>query len=190
VSTDRGTTGGITAGQTIGPFFAFGLPFTGGGDLVAPWSPGSVLLSGTVTDGAGAPVPDALIEIWQPSAAGAVSTATGSLHRDGVTFTGFGRAATDPEGRFRFWTVEPGRVEGSEAAPFIAVAVFARGLLDALHTRIYLPDDSAALESDPLLASLSAAERETLVARRDADGQLVHDIRLQGEQETVFLVYR
>ena len=184
------TDDGITAGQTIGPFFAFGLPFTGGGDLVAPWSPGAVLLSGTVTDGAGAPVPDALVELWQPSADGAVSSAAGSLRRDGVTFTGFGRAAPDPEGRFRFWTVEPGRIDGSDSAPFIAVALFARGLLDALHSRIYLPDDAGALERDPLLASLSAAERETLVARRDADGHLVHDIRLQGEQETVFLVYR
>lgn len=181
---------GITGGQTIGPFFAFGLPYPGGDALVAPWSPGAVLIKGTVFDGSDAPVPDALVELWQPAADGGVPTAAGSLRRDGVTFTGFGRAATDPEGRFRFWTVEPGVVDGSDAAPFFAVAVFARGLLDGLHTRIYLPDDADALERDPLLSSLSAAERETLVARRDAAGHLTHDIRLQGEKETVFLVYR
>lgn len=186
--TDSGAIRGITGGQTIGPFFAFGLAYPGGGELVAPWSPGAVLISGTVLDGAGSPVPDALVELWQPAPDGTVPTTAGSLRRDGVTFTGFGRAATDPSGRFRFWTVEPGTVDGS--APFFAVAVFARGLLDGLHTRIYLPDDTDALERDPLLSSLSAAERETLVARRDAAGHLTHDIRLQGEKETVFLVYR
>jgi protocatechuate 3,4-dioxygenase alpha subunit len=186
-----GRTGaGITGGQTIGPFFAFGLPYPGGEEVVAPFSPGSMLLTGRVLDGAGVPVPDALVEIWQPAPDGAVPTAAGSLHRDGITFTGFGRSATDAEGRFRFWTVEPGVPDGSAAAPFFAVTVFARGLLDRLHTRIYLPDDAAALQRDPLLASLEAAERETLVARRDGGGRLVHDIRLQGEKETVFLVYR
>ena len=185
-----GVAGGVTGGQTIGPFFAFGLPYPGGEELVPPYSPGAVLLSGTVMDGAGSPIPDALLEVWQPSADGTVPMAAGSLHRDGVTFTGFGRAATDAAGQFRFWTVEPGAVAGSSAAPFIAVTMFARGLLDALHTRIYLPDDADALERDPLLSSLSPAERETLVARRDAAGRLTYDIRLQGEKETVFLVYR
>ncbi len=188
--TGDGAARGITAGQTIGPFYGFGLPYPGGEELVTPYSPGAVLLSGTVMDGAGAPVPDALVELWQPAADGTVPTATGSLRRDGVTFTGFGRAATDAAGRFRFWTVKPGAVDGSESAPFLAVAVFARGLLDGLHTRIYLPEDADALARDPLLSSLSAAERETLVARRDAAGHLTHDIRLQGEKETVFLVYR
>lgn len=189
-TTDSGPIRGITGGQTIGPFFAFGLPYPGGHELVSPWSPGAVLISGRVLDGADAPVPDALVELWQPTAEGTVPTATGSLRRDGVSFTGFGRAATDPDGRFRFWTVEPRSVDGSAAAPFFAVVVFARGLLDGLHTRIYLPDDTAALDGDPLLSSLSGAERETLIAQRDAAGHLVHDIRLQGEKETVFLVYR
>lgn len=182
--------GGITGGQTVGPFFAFGLPYPGGEELVAPHSPGSLLLTGRVLDGGGAPVPDALIEIWQPGSDGVVPQEHGSLHRDGFTFTGFGRAATDAEGRYRFWTVAPGATPGSEAAPFFAVVVFARGLLDRLHTRIYLPGDDEALGRDPLLRSLDPAERETLVARRGDDGRLVHDIRLQGEKETVFLVYR
>lgn len=180
--------GGITGGQTVGPFFAFGLPVEDGERLVDPHSPGSVLLTGAVRDGAGDPVPDALVEIWQPDAAGEIPRVAGSLARDGVDFTGFGRSATDAEGRYRFWTVEPGATGG--AAPFFAVVVFARGLLDRLHTRIYLPDDAAALERDPLLAGLDAAERATLIAARGQDGRLEHDIRLQGEKETVFLVYR
>ena len=167
--------GGITGGQTVGPFFGYGLPYPKGDELVSPHSHGAVHLSGVVFDGAGEPVPDALIEIWQP---------------DGVTFTGFGRAATDAEGRYRFWTVEPGIPQGSASAPFLAVAVFARGLLDRLHTRIYLPENEEALEHDPLLAALESSERETLIARRSSDGALVHDIRLQGARETVFLVYR
>lgn len=182
--------GGITGGQTVGPFFGYGLPYPKGDELVSPHSHGAVHLSGVVFDGAGEPVPDALIEIWQPDAAGNVADATGSLNRDGVTFTGFGRAATDAEGRYRFWTVEPGIPQGSASAPFLAVAVFARGLLDRLHTRIYLPENEEALEHDPLLAALESSERETLIARRSSDGALVHDIRLQGARETVFLVYR
>lgn len=181
---------GITGGQTVGPFFGFGLPFAGGEELVPPYSPGAVLVTGVVLDGAGAPVPDALVEIWQPAPDGTVPRRTGSLHRDAGDFTGFGRSATDAEGRFRFWTREPGVPVDSAAAPFFAVVVFARGLLDRLHTRIYLPGDDAALAADPLLASLDAAERETLIARREPGGRLVHDIRLQGEKETVFLVYR
>lgn len=181
---------GATGGQTVGPFFGYGLPYSRGGELVSPHSMGALLLTGVVYDGAGDPVPDALLEIWQPDSRGDVSTATGSLNRDGVTFTGFGRSATDAEGRFRFWTVTPGVPEGSESAPFFAVVVFARGLLDRLHTRIYLPDDLRAQAGDPLLAGLSASERKTLIARKLADGHLEHDIHLQGERETVFLVYR
>src|SRR5690242_17281782 len=84
-----------TPGQTIGPFFGYALPFARDSELVAPGSPGAVRLHGVVTDGAGAPVPDALLEIWQADAHGVVPTAPGSLRRDGWTFTGWGRASTD-----------------------------------------------------------------------------------------------
>ena len=177
-----------TPGQTVGPFFGYGMPYPGGPELVPPYSPGSVLLSGRIIDGAGSPVPDAQVEIWQPDAAGVVPRAAGSLHRDGVTFTGFGRAATDIEGVYRFWTVDPGSVDGS--APFISVIVFARGVQDRLFTRIYLPEDAAALASDALLRGLEADERVTLIAERTPEGWLRHDIRLQGERETVFLAFR
>ena len=118
-------------------------------------------------DGAGDPVPDALLEIWQADAAGRIVPQAGVLHRDGWTFTGWGRAATDDDGRYTFTTVEPGPVEGQ--APFFAMTVFARGLLDRLFTRVYLPDHPL-LAADPLLASLPEDRRRTLIAGRDHDG--------------------
>lgn len=175
-----------TPGQTIGPFFAFGLNYDGMEHVVHPYSPGSISLSGVITDGAGEPIPDALIEVFGADADGSIPQARGSLKRDSITFTGFGRAATNDDGRFVLWTREPGAL--GDAAPFIAAAIFARGLTDVLHTRIYMPGHTS-LETDPLLSRLSAEERDTLVATRLEDGHLVHDIRLQGENETVFLGY-
>jgi protocatechuate 3,4-dioxygenase, alpha subunit len=178
-----------TPGQTIGPFFGYALPFERDNELVAPGSPGAIRLHGTVTDGAGAPVPDALLEIWQAGADGIISTASGSLRRDGWTFTGWGRASTDPEGHYSFTTVEP-LATAPDSAPFFAVTLFARGLLNRLFTRAYVPGDG--LAADRLLSSLSAQERDTLIAVRDEHG-LRFDIRLQaggdGAAETVFLQY-
>lgn len=175
-----------TPGQTVGPFFGYALPFPKDNELLAPGSPGAIRLQGTVYDGAGHPVPDAILEIWQPDSAGRVSRRTGSLVRDGYTFTGWGRAATGNTGRFTFTTVNPGPTEEGAAA-FIAVAVFARGLMNRLFTRIYLPEHPEGLTTDPLLSSLPEDRRDTLIARRDADGGLSWDVRLQGDGETVFL---
>jgi len=175
-----------TPGQTIGPFFGYALPYEGDADLVPPGSVGSIRLHGWVYDGAGNPIPDALLEIWQTDAEGNVPQAEGSLHRDGWTFTGWGRADTDLNGHYTFSTVLPGpSAEG--AAPFFALTVFARGLLDKLQTRIYLPEHPANA-GDPLLVSLSEDERATLVATADAAG-LRFDIHLQGDRETTFLNY-
>lgn len=177
-----------TPGQTIGPFYGYALPYEGGENLVDRSHPGAVRLHGTVYDGHGTPVPDSMLEIWQPDENGEVVQEPGSLHRDGYTFTGFGRVAVDNVGHYDFTTVNPGpTAEGK--APFICLTVFARGLLNRLFTRIYLPEDTAALERDPLLASLSPEERATLVAQRDPDGSLRFDVHLQGERETVFLSY-
>lgn len=177
-----------TAGQTVGPFYGFALPYEKGPELVPPYHPDAVLLHGVVYDGLGVGILDALVEIWQADGRGRISSQPGSLRRDGRTFTGFGRAATDPVGHYQFSTVVPGPIREG-AAPFIAVAVFARGLLDKLHTRIYLPENEEANARDPFLSSLSDAERATLVAVRDDDGNLRHDIHLQGEKETVFLEF-
>ncbi|WP_173403091.1 protocatechuate 3,4-dioxygenase subunit alpha [Arthrobacter sp. I3] len=175
-----------TPGQTVGPFYGYALPFAKDRELVAPGSPGSIRLQGTVYDGAGHPIPDAILEIWQADADGKVPHRTGSLVRDGYTFTGFGRSAVGNTGVFTFTTVKPGPTEEG-AAPFIAVAVFARGLMNRLFTRVYLPEDEEALAKDPLLSSLDPDRRRTLIARRDPDGGLSWDIRLQGDGETVFL---
>ncbi len=187
VSTPEGQRIPSTAGQTIGPFFAFGLTYELGNEIAHPWSPGSIVLSGTVYQGDGNPIPDAMLEIWQADSDGTIPSVRGSLHRDKYGFTGFGRVGTTDDGRYTFWTRNPGAVDGK--APFIALVIFARGLPDKLHTRIYLPDDEAALAADPFLASLTPAERATLIAVRTEDGGLEHDIHLQGEKETVFLAY-
>ncbi|HET8601825.1 MAG TPA: protocatechuate 3,4-dioxygenase subunit alpha [Segeticoccus sp.] len=179
------TTSAPTPGQTVGPFFGYALPYAGGNELVPPTHPGAVWLHGTVYDGAGLPVPDALLEVWQPDATGKVVRRPGSLHRDGHTFTGWGRAATDNAGHYWFSTVEPGPTRQG-GAPFIALTVFARGLLDRLFTRIYLPDHPA-LNTDALLTSVPQERRRTLVAHREDEDALRFDVHLQGEQETVFL---
>ncbi|MFT4264356.1 MAG: protocatechuate 3,4-dioxygenase subunit alpha [Nocardioides sp.] len=179
-----------TPGQTVGPFFHYGLPYDGDRDLVPPGSPGSVVLHGTVYDGAGVPVPDALVEIWQAAPDGTIPQAAGSIRRDGWTFTGFGRASTGRDGRYAFSTLLPGSTEPGGPALW-AVTLFARGLLHRLLTRAYVPGPG--LEADPFLASLSPAERATLIAVPDAGvggvvGEgYVFDIRIQGERETVFL---
>ena len=169
-----------TSGQTIGPFFGYALPYDGGEDLVPAHHPNAVRLHGTVYDGAGTPVPDSLVEIWQADATGMIPDARGSLTRDGYTFTGFGRSATTRDGHYSFTTVEPGAPSGSSA--FFSVIVFARGLTDKLHSRIYVPG-----ADDAFLSSLPVERRATLIARRQSDGSLHHDIHLQGEEETVFL---
>lgn len=175
-----------TPGQTVGPFFGYALPYPDGERLVDRSHPQAVRLHGTVYDGSGASVPDALLEIWQADAEGRISQEPGSLLRDGYTFTGFGRQAVDNAGAYSFTTVAPGPTKPG-GAPFIALTVFARGLLNRHFTRIYLPDDPQLLEQDPLLSSVPADRRETLIAAREADGSLRFDVHLQGEAETVFL---
>ncbi len=175
-----------TPAQTVGPFYGYALPYAKDRELLAPGSPGSIRLQGTVYDGAGHPIPDAILEIWQADGDGNVPHRPGSLVRDGYTFTGFGRSAVGNTGAFTFTTVNPGPTEPGAAA-FIAVVLFARGLMNRLFTRVYLPENEEALAKDPLLSSLEPERRRTLIARRDPDGGLTWDIRLQGDGETVFL---
>lgn len=167
-----------TPGQTIGPFFGYALPYAGDSELVPPGRPDAIRLHGIVFDGAGDPVPDALVELWQTDASGAVVQEPGSLHRDGWRFTGWGRAATDATGHYSFSTLVPG-------SPFFAITLFARGLLDRLFTRAYRPDDER-LAADPFLSLVPPERRSTLVSSRESGGYRF-DIALQGENETVFL---
>jgi protocatechuate 3,4-dioxygenase, alpha subunit len=161
--------GPLTPSQTVGPFFGVGLPFDMGEQLAPPGSAGVMRIEGQVLDGKGEPVPDALLEIWQPG-------------------TGFGRARTDSEGAFHFITAKPGATpapDGKLQAPHLNVTVFARGLLRHLVTRMYFPDEMEANAADPVLNLVEAARRETLIAK-DCGGVMHFDVRLQGEQETVF----
>lgn len=179
-----------TPGQTVGPFFGIGLPFPRGSELVCDEFPGAVELHGTVYDGAGSGVSDALVEIWQPDSAGRIPRASGSLRRDGWTFTGWGRAATDVDGHYAFTTVAPGST-GSGGPPYFVVAIFARGLLHRLFTRAYLPD--ADLDTVVELAGLEPRRRNTMRCLAETGSGRTRyrfDVRLQGSGETVFLAYR
>lgn len=169
-----------TPGQTVGPFLGLGLPYPGDSDLVGAGHPQAVRLHGTVFDGAGEAVPDALVELWQPDGAGRIPRQAGSLRRNGAAFTGWGRSATDATGHYGFTTVAPGSA-GPGRAPFFAITVFARGLLDRLFTRAYLPHDD--VKADPALATLLCVAENNGTAYR-------FDIHLQGPHETVFLAYR
>jgi protocatechuate 3,4-dioxygenase, alpha subunit len=174
-----------TAGQTVGPFFHYALAFPGDSQLVNVSHPGAVRLHGVVHDGAGQPVPDALIEIWQADPDGTVIQRPGSLQRDRATFTGWGRAATNAEGHYSFTTLAPGPSSAGRAR-FFALTICARGLLDTLFTRAYLPGGNPA--DDPLLGSLTERRRQTLVCAAEPGGYRF-DIHLQGDLETVFLRY-
>jgi protocatechuate 3,4-dioxygenase alpha subunit len=181
----------LTPSQTIGPFLHIEVPYEGEERLVDPNHPGAIRLLGAITDGEGNAVADALVEIWQANSAGRYAHPEDDREdvplEDG--FTGFGRCATDAEGRFEFVTVKPGPVPGPDdrlQAPHIDVSVFARGLLNRLVTRIYFPDEAEANAGDPVLALIEdEAERQTLIAGQE-DGALRFDIRLQGEGETAF----
>ncbi|EWM12408.1 protocatechuate 3,4-dioxygenase subunit alpha [Kutzneria sp. 744] len=179
-----------TPSQTVGPFFALpdGLPWPDGPEVVAEGTPGAVVIRGTVYDGAGDPVPDAMIETWQASAAGRFDHPDDPRGAVDEGFRGFGRSATDPEGNFWLRTVKPGPLptpDGGAEAPHIDVTVLARGLLQRLVTRIYWPDEEQANAADPVLGAVPAELRHTLIARREGD-ELRFDIRLQGDRETVF----
>lgn len=173
-----------TPSQTIGPFFGFALPIDRGHELVPGHRAGAIRLHGSVTDGTGDPVIDALLEIWQADEFGRVSQERGALSRSGYGFTGFGRTSTDLAGCYSFTTVKPGPVGGS--APYVLVTIFARGLTHHLFTRVYFPEDESAHEHDPVL-SLAGERGETLIAVADGIGSYRFDIRLQGDAETMFL---
>ena len=193
-------TDGITPSQTAGPYFAFALTSTAygtdilvGNDLRTDDAVGTpICIEGRIVDGAGAPVPDAFLEIWQADGAGRYSSA-GPANLN-ARFKGFGRSECTQDGTWRFTTVKPGAViapDGTLQAPHINVGIFARGLLKRLFTRLYFADEPAN-ETDAVLALVPADRRKTLIARRDGTSnglpRYVFDIRLQGDGETVFFL--
>ena len=169
-----------TTSQTVGPYLHIGLTWLITENLARAGVRGErVSIAGRVLDGEGKPIDDAAVEIWQANAQGKYG-ARG--------FRGFGRSATDAQGRFRFRTVKPGRVAGPRGrlqAPHIAVNIFMRGQLKQLVSRIYFPDDPANAE-DAVLRLVPAKRRCTLIARKMKSGALEWNVVLQGKNETVF----
>ncbi|MBN9392477.1 MAG: protocatechuate 3,4-dioxygenase subunit alpha [Chloroflexi bacterium] len=188
----------LTGSSTVGPFFSIGLLTK---DMVhpvlaSPETPGEhIRIEGRVLDGDGAPVIDALLEIWQANASGhynhPAAQTTGTLDPD---FSGYGRTGTAKDGSFWFETVKPGAVpfdDNTLQAPHLNLTIFSRGLLNHLATRLYF-EDEAATATDPVLQLVPAERRATLVARKDPkateEGKAVYrfDIIMQGEGETAF----
>jgi protocatechuate 3,4-dioxygenase alpha subunit len=188
----------LTGSSTVGPFFSIGLLTK---DMVrplmaTPQTPGEQMrIEGRVLDGAGEPVVDAMLEIWQANASGRYNhpaeQSTGTLDPD---FSGFGRTGTAKDGSFWFETVMPGPVpfEGEiMQAPHLNLTIFSRGLLNHLATRLYF-EGEAANDTDPVLQRVPEERRQTLVARKKpeatGEGKTVYrlDIVMQGEGETAF----
>ncbi len=180
-----------TSSETVGPFFHFAIATDAGLGVVAdPSVPGEhIALRVHVTDGEGAAVPDALVEIWQADAAGAPVRLPASSAAP-PAFRGFGRLPTAADGTCEFRTVRPGATtdeSGRTQAAHINVCLFARGLLRHLHTRIYFANDPAVAD-DAVMGLVPADRRATLLARPDpaAPERWLFDLRLQGPDETVF----
>ena len=189
------TAPGLTSSQTVGPFFSGALLREDArrNVLVGPETAGErIRIEGHVYDGDGAPVADAMVEIWQANAQGRYNHPLDQRAEPlDPAFVGFGRSGTDDAGRYWFETVKPGPVpfdrERSQA-PHIVVTVFARGLLNHAVTRLYF-EGEAANEADPVLRRVPRDRRATLLALREqGDGPPVYrfDIVLQGQGETAF----
>jgi protocatechuate 3,4-dioxygenase, alpha subunit len=196
----QGRSHGLTPSQTVGPFFKYGLTPNGQYDwndaftnnLVTPDVSGERLrVEGQVFDGDGQPVPDCMLEIWQADAQGRFSDPQDKRALPNSTFKGFGRCGTDANGDYAFDTIRPGLVpdaDGKPQAPHLLLAIFARGMLLHLYTRIYF-EGEAGNATDSVMALVPAARRTALIAtRQPGNGNAVYrfDIRLQGEDETVF----
>ena len=168
------TTPVATASQTVGPFFSFGLTTNAAlGRMARPDTAGErIRLEIRVIDGAGAPVPDAMVEVWH-------------VEKDGKFL--FGRLSTDPAGVCSFETVYPGRAQGAGDAAHVNLCVFMRGLLRHLYTRLYFAGDPP-LDTDLVFAAVPPERRDTLIARRveAAAPTWRFDIHLQGDRETVY----
>lgn len=190
-------TAGPTPSQTVGPFVHLLRHLDEvGPDVVAAADPGAVWLGGQVVDGAGAVVDDAMIETWQADTDGRYASPAdprrAGAGRGPDRGAGFARCYTDEAGRWAIRTRKPGPVPGPDGAvqaPHVVVGVFARGLLQRLLTRVYFPDEAAANAADPILSGLDPAGAATLVAAAADDGYRF-DIRLQGDDATVFFVIR
>jgi protocatechuate 3,4-dioxygenase, alpha subunit len=186
---------GLTPSQTVGPFLALGLAGRGSELAVPAGVDNAITISGLIIDGTGAPVPDGMVETWQADPQGRFDhpdDPRGPVQRR-PGWRLFGRCLTGADGSWSVTTLRPGPVpgpDGSMQAPHLTVSVFARGLLDRLVTRIYLPEDAdrsgpGSHDTDPVLMAVPGGRRSALLARPHGAGYRF-DIRLQGSDETVF----
>ena len=180
-----------TPSQTVGPFFHDALLDRDRSELISPDHPEAIRIDGAVYDGAGKPISDAMVEIWQANGAGRYNDH--AANREDLPldegFSGFGRSGTDASGRFSFVTVKPGPVPGPDGgmqAPHIMVSVFARGLLKRVVTRIYFPDEEDTNANDPILSSIEDPGFRRMLVAYDEGDALRFDIHLQGENQTAF----
>jgi protocatechuate 3,4-dioxygenase alpha subunit len=181
----------VTPSQTVGPYFAIGVPFDGGHLIVPGGTSRAIRITGTIYDGRGEIIPDHLIEFWQPDAEGRFADIYGHGEQSTLDgFRGFGRyGVEDGDGTYEMLTIKPGRVPGANdgplQAPHINVTLMARGMLHRVVTRIYFADEAEANADDQVLATVPAERRNTLLAQPTEDGYRF-DIHLQGPGETVF----
>jgi len=176
-----------TPSQTIGPFFHVGLKWEDGEKVQFAGSGEKIVLTGCVYDGAGTPIADAMVESWQADPAGKVPGAGAAARA-----YGYSRAMTANDGRFTIETLMPGACTGAGGEKYAAqlnVTIFARGLLKAVRTRVFLAAADA-IKDDPL-ARAAGPRANTLIAARDAKDQKVWrwDVRLQGKDETAFIEF-
>ena len=189
-----------TSSQTVGPFFHLGMVYLERDNFVAEGVAGErITIRGTVLDGDGQPVPDAVLEIWQADSAGHYPSEFAPQDPASPRFLGFGRIETDDRGEFKFTTIKPGRVpapDGSFQAPHIVVTLFSRGLLKPLRTRLYFPDEPGNVD-DVVLRQVPTDRRSTLVAshagtrgaQNPPENIFEWNIVMQGDRETVFFDY-
>ena len=184
-----------TTWQTVGPFFRIGLERLFEHDIVGEGVSGErVAIEGRVFDGAGAPIPDAVVEIWQANAHGKYAHPDDRQDKPlEQGFRGFGRIPTDAQGYFRFTTIVPGSVPGLEGemqAPHLVVTLLMRGLLRGLVTRAYFPRQELNAV-DPVLLRIEPARRPTLMLQPSETRErlLTWAIHMQGDRETVFLEF-
>ena len=183
-----------TPSQTVGPFYAIALTRKPMNVVATEATQGQrIRVEGRVFDGDGQPIPDVMVEIWQANAFGRYNHPDDKQEKPlDQWFAGWGRSGTDKNCFYSFETIKPGSVPGANdlvQAPHVNVTIFARGMLTHAYTRMYFADEPAN-ETDPVLNSFkNKARRQTLIAdRADKDGNIVYrfDIRLQGDDETVF----
>jgi protocatechuate 3,4-dioxygenase, alpha subunit len=186
-----------TPSQTVGPYFAYGLApeqygyqqnlsSIAGSQMADGETEGEhIRVEGRVFDGAGNPISDALIEIWQADGMGRYAHPA-DPRGSNSTFRGFGRCGTGTDRQSRFWfdTVKPGQADADQA-PHLNVIVTMRGMLLHAFTRMYFPGEPANA-SDKVLNAVPADRRGTLIATRQGSNVYRFDIHMQGDNETVF----